>query len=159
MPAQFGKVAEPLGHVQVGQTRSPDGEEFTILFDKLIAQVGKGMGTSSIDTRQFSFVLPVEGTWAQGTGDDTPVSLDIRGHAFVDPKTRAVLLVQAGGETQIFQWDDIRKAGEFTQTVEGKIPAGSDYQATLFLLVERDTHHPGSTAVLTLDSLDLKLDD
>ena len=113
--AQFGKVAKPVGHVQVSQTRAPDGGEFTILFDNLAAEVGKAVGTSSIDTREFSFTIPVDATKNETTENPTPISLDIRGHAVLDSQTRAVLLVQAGGETQTFRWDATSKSGDFTK--------------------------------------------
>jgi len=97
---------------------------------------------------------------------DSELTLDqqVRGFADIKPGARSLLFVQLGGNT--FQVDlpnpdaedeDKDKDKDFVKLITSKLPKGAPYQATFFLLLERDADKPELGGIITIDSLDISI--
>ncbi|MCI5130140.1 MAG: hypothetical protein D3904_01155, partial [Candidatus Electrothrix sp. EH2] len=95
---------------------------------------------------------------------DVCITQGISGFVSVEGPARAVLLIQAAGETTLVDLEEAKDDGEeqensysFIKTIEGELRAGAAYHITFFLLVERDIDHCEAGALLTIDSLDIEI--
>lgn len=156
-PRFIGEVVDIDG-IGVVSDFSEDGQAATLIFSNLQVDIGDSSGVF-VTTRTVSLSIPVE-----NNDQNLRITQGISGHVTVDGTTRAVLLVQAAGDTTLV---DLRKAGraieqagnswDFAETIEGELRAGAAYHITFFLLVERDADHAEIGASLGIDSLDLEI--
>ena len=139
---------------------STDGQAATLVFSKLQIDVGD-KSKEFVATRTASLAIPVE-----HNDRDVCITQGISGFVSVDGPARAVLLIQAAGETTLVDLEEAKDDGEeqensysFIKTIEGELRAGAAYHITFFLLVERDVDHRDTGGLLTIDSLDLEIKD
>lgn len=139
---------------------SEDGLAATLVFSKLQIDVGDNPGVF-VATRTASLSIPVvhndRNVW---------ITQGISGFVRVDGPARAVLLIQAAGETTLVDLEEAKDDGQeqenaysFIKTIEGELRDGAAYHVTFFLLVERDVDHGDTGGLLTIDSLDLEIKD
>lgn len=156
-PRFIGEVVDIDG-IGVVSDFSEDGQAATLIFSNLQVDVGDRQGVFVV-SRTVSLSIPVE-----NNDQNLRITQGIRGFVSVDGTARAVLLVQAAGDTTLV---DLRKAGkateqvgnswDFAEIIEGELRAGAAYHITFFLLVERDVDHEETGASLVIDSLDLEI--
>jgi hypothetical protein len=137
---------------------STDGQAATLVFSKLQIDVGD-KSKEFVATRTASLAIPVV-----HNDRNLRITQGISGFVDVDSPARAVLLVQAAGETTLVNLEKAKDDGQeqenaysFIETIEGELQAGAAYHITFFLLVERDIDHCEAGALLTIDSLDLEI--
>ena len=138
--------------LRISSAISPDGQAVSVIFDNLVVAVDGTKG-SPIATQVASIVIPI-------TENDAPlvVRQDIRGFVSIHLGTRAALIAYLGGKTFLVDLPTTPVSeGDYFRTFESTLPAGVNYQATFFLLVECDSNGPDVGAHLTVDSLDIML--
>lgn len=155
-------IGEVVNLEDIGLTYdfSEDGQAATLLFNKLEVHVGDDPGVFVVPLT-VSLLIPVV-----HNDRDLRITQDIVGVVDVDEAARAVLLIQAAGETTLVDLQKARKGPEeqensysFVETIESEIRAGTAYQITFFLLVERDIDHHETGGSLIIDSLDFEIKD
>lgn len=168
---KFAGTADLPDKVQMVTNFSRDQQAVTVVFRNLQAASGGVKGMPLVDTRIATVSLPLDGK------DATRLTQDIRGYYNVVGKARAVLIVQAAGKTTTV---DLKKSavkppkpdkdkpreprpGEgttgyfFEHRIEGTVPAGTSYQVTFVLLVERDVDADDAGGLLVIDSFDAQV--
>jgi len=138
--------------LRISSTISPDGQAVSVIFDNLVVAVGSTKG-HPIATQVASIIVPM-------TENDAPliVRQDIRGFVSIALGARAALIAHLGGKTFLVDLPTTPVSqGDYLRTFESTLPAGVDYQATFFLLVECDSNGPDVGAHLTVDALDITL--
>ena len=85
------------------------------------------------------------------------VQQTVRGNVIVTPGARATLLAHLAGKTVLVDLPEKTDwVGEpIFQQFDSAVPAKSDYRATFFLLVERDSNDPDLRAMLTVEALEI----
>lgn len=83
--------------------------------------------------------------------------LDIRGRVEVAGRARAVLVVQAGGETTRLDPASSAKDGDYYHQIPAVSTGGGNILATFFLVAEREVTGTEISAWLALDSVNLTL--
>jgi hypothetical protein len=131
---------------------SPDQQAATVLVEKLQVSLGGVPGPLTV-TRTATILIPLDDA-------DSELTLDqqVRGAADIQPGARGLLLVQLGGNT--FQVDlpsPNAKDKGFEKLITSKLPKGAPYQATFFLLLERDADKPELGGNITVDSLNISI--
>jgi hypothetical protein len=131
---------------------SPDGEVVTIIFDNLVLDLG-GPTRGRIATQAASLVTAVE------SKIDLTVRLRLDGYASMDIGARAALLVHHAGQTTLVDLPEGPcSEEEIKRNFVSILPAGTDYQVTIFLMIERDTDDPDVGGLLTIDTLEAQLE-
>ncbi|WP_446010623.1 hypothetical protein [Candidatus Electrothrix sp.] len=139
---------------------SEDELAATLIFNKLVVHLWDDPGVFVIP-RTVSLSIPVV-----HNDRNLRITQGISGFVSVDGPARAVLLVQAAGETTLVDLKEANDDGpeqensySFNEIIEGELRAGAAYHVTFFLLVERDVDHGETGGSLTIDSLDLEIKD
>ena len=151
-PAAFADAVDLVDQVLAHWTLAPGGTGVAIRFRNLEAGFD-GLRAGPSDARKsVTLRIPLR-TKAK---EAVAVRQVIRGTARLDPGTKATLLIQSpAGVTTV---DLSRRVGhEFVAEVQGTIPAGSGYQATLILLLSDEHHRVGRDVRVVIESLDLEL--
>lgn len=154
-PARFVKVVMHDKPVYISSSLSPDARKASLLFEYLDAIIDPKDKGVRVKTNTTTFILPV-------TGNDKELSIkfDIRGFVNTTQGARATLLVQLGGKTILIDLPKTLPPGEeFYHPVSITLPPGRDLQGTLFLLVERDADDEKLYAHLTIDSIDIVMEE
>jgi hypothetical protein len=82
----------------------------------------------------------------------------VRGHADVQPGSRGVIVAQQGGNTwQIPLPGSDSSDKSYKHDVTSTLPKGARYQATFFLLLERDADKPEFGGDISVESLDIEI--
>ncbi|MBM3242571.1 hypothetical protein FJZ31_40440 [Candidatus Poribacteria bacterium] len=150
--AKFKKVLlEDM--VQIASNISEDGQAVGIIFQNLEISLGGYKRGPLVTTRVVSITIPIA-----ESDTDILVQQDIRGSVSVDQGARAILVAHLSGKTNLI---DLPKHTcnheDFQYSFDSTLPAGVDYQATFFLLVERDSNDEDLGVHLVVDSLDIEL--
>lgn len=131
---------------------SPDRRAATVLIEKLRAAAGDLPGPLTA-WRTATIQIPFE-----GIDHDVSVRQIVRGFARVTPGARGLILAQLGGTTHQVPIPPAGSGGEdFVYGAESILPAGRIYQATFFLLLERDADRPEYGGLLIVESLDVQI--
>lgn len=147
MAVKFEKGARLQDVVTVSTGISPDGNEAALLFANLEVRT-QGRGAPLVATRTVSLSLPLA-----ENDTDRKVLQHIRGHVSSTYGARLILLAQLSGKTFLVDLPP-DKEDVFFQQFESTVPAGQPYQATFFLLAERNSDlAEGTLVVETLDVL------
>lgn len=154
--AKFGKVVMQDNPVFVTSTITPDSRGASLLFQYLEATLDIKDKGVRVKTNTTTCILPVT-----GNGKELYIKADVRGSLLKSDGARAVLLAQMGGKTVLIDLPKSSTPGgeDFHHTVEITLPSGQDYQLTLFLLVERDSDAEKAYAKLTIDSIDITMEE
>ena len=102
----------------------------------------------------MSFRLPI---------DDTKTELrlkqDIRGFVNCQHGASALAFIRLGGATNLVNFSTVCQGEpefkEFNETFYVTLAPGTDYQGTIFLIVERNETRGDQEAQLTIDSIDI----
>lgn len=133
---------------------SPDRKATTVIIEKLRVTAGNLPGPVTA-TRQATIHVPLEP--AEGE-DEVTVRQVVRGFVRVGKGARGLILAQLGGQTHTIPLPCHGENGDdFTYEAVATLPAGRLYQATFFLLLERDAHRPEFGGDLTVGSLDVEI--
>lgn len=133
---------------------SPDRRATTVIIEKLRAAGGDLPGPLTIG-RWATIHVPLEA--AEGEAAITLRQV-VRGFARVGPGARGVILAQLAGATHTIPVPPAGSSGEdLVYEAEATLPAGRAYQATFFLLLERDADRPEFGGDLAVESLDLEI--
>jgi len=138
--------------VTIASNVSQDQQAATVLIEKLQVSLGGVPGPLTV-TRTATVLIPFDEANSELTLDQ-----QVRGFADIQPGARGLLLVQLGGNT--FQVDLPSPDAEdknFVKLITSKLPKGAPYQATFFLLLERDEDKPGLGGNITVDSLNIEI--
>ena len=111
---KFDGTAIQADAVGIARGFSSDGQAVTLLFDNLLVDVGLQRGPL-VKTRTLSVSLPIE-------RKDQEVTLvqDIRGYVDVDCGARAVLVVQAAGQTTCVNLQEAKERPKCCKPKPGK---------------------------------------
>jgi hypothetical protein len=166
--AVFKGTADLAGAVQIRTDFSPDKQATTVTFRNLVVSIpdvppppagtppdvaaARIAGMPGIDTRTATVVLPIE-----ARNKPTPLTQYVRGHIDVSDYAQAVLIVRAAGKTTVVDLKAAAKEGDYRQRIDGSLPVGAIYQATLTLMLERVHGDPTRGGQLTVDSFDVEL--
>lgn len=150
--ARFDKAVMQEKPVFISSALSPDGRTISLLFDYFGVELQKYSGKDVLSaTKVSSFIIPIKDADTELT-----IQQDIRGFVSVEKGARAILLAQIGGKTTVFHWPNSLCSNDgFYQTCEVSLPKGKNYQATLILLVERDSDD--SDVLFHIDSIDMRI--
>lgn len=158
-PRFAGEVVD-LDGVGLSYDFSTDGQAATLVFSNLQIDAGD-QSKVFVATRTASLSIPVV-----HNDRNLRITQGISGFVSVDGPARAVLLVQAAGDSTLVDLEEAKDDGQeqensydFIKTIEGELRAGAEYHITFFLLVERDVDHGETSALLTINSLDLEIKD
>jgi hypothetical protein len=131
---------------------SSDRQAVTVMIEKLRVTLGGVSGPLTV-SRAATILVPLDMADA-----DLTVRQVVRGVADVRPGARAVLLAQLGGQTvQIELPKPDTEDKNYAYTLLSTLPKGAPYQATLFLLLERDVDRPEIGGDITVESLDIEI--
>lgn len=150
--ARFDKAVMQEKPVFISSALSPDGRTISLLFDYFGVELQKYSGKGVLSaTKVCSFIIPI-----RDADTELTIQQDIRGFVSVEQGARAILLAQIGGKTTVFHWpNSLCSDDDFCQTCEVSLPKGKNCQATLILLVERDSD--GSNVLFHIDSIDMRI--
>lgn len=149
---RFDKAVMQEKPVFISSALSPDGRTISLLFDYFGVDLQKYSGKDVLSaTKVSSFIIPIKDADTELT-----IQQDIRGYVFADKGARAILLAQICGKTTVYNWPNSRQSDDhFIETCEVSLPKGKNYQATLILLVERDSDD--SNVLFHIDSIDMRI--
>lgn len=149
--AEFKKAAILDNSVVVSSSLSPDRKAASVLFTNLSARLSTLQKGPAIATREISFRLPVE-----DTKTELRLKQDIRGFVQCQPGATAVAFIRLGGATNLVNLSTVCQEGkEFVETFYVTLAPGTDYQGTVFLVVDRSDSCGTQEAQLTIDSIDI----
>lgn len=159
-PRFAGEVVD-LDGAGVEYDFSTDGQAATLTFSNLQIDAGDKPEVF-VATRTASLSIPA----VVHNDRNLRITQGISGFVSVDGPARAVLLVQAAGDSTLVDLEEAKddeqeqeNSYDFIKTIEGELRAGAEYHITFFLLVERDVDHGETSALLTINSLDLEIKD
>jgi hypothetical protein len=138
--------------VTISPVVSADQQAATVRVEKLQVSLGGVSGPLTV-TRSATILIPIDNSDGEITIDQ-----QVRGTADIQSGVRGLLLVQLGGNT--FQVDlpsPGAKDKDFEKLVTSKLPKDTPYQATFFLLLERDADKPALGGLIVVDSLDVSI--
>jgi hypothetical protein len=133
---------------------SQDRKAATVMIEKLRV-VGGDVGDPVTATREATIHIPM--TPAEGESE-ARLRQVVRGSASIGEGTRGLILAQLGGETHTVPLPCPGTPGnDFVYEADVTLPAGRLYQATFFLLLERDADRPEFGGDLSVQSLDVEI--
>jgi hypothetical protein len=185
VPTKFKGTADLLDAVQIVSGFSDDKQVVTVLFRNLQAGIG-GLKGPLVNTRTATLTLALDSKDKESrVTQDVRGFVAVQGKAravlvvqaagkttLVDLKKSQVkdkekpdaegALKQARDRamSQAKDFSPPEKGAQmfdFVHRIDGMVPAGTSYQVTFFLLVERDTNTEEAGAQLSIDSLDVAL--
>jgi len=131
---------------------STDQQAATVLIEKLRVTLGGIPGPLTV-TRVATILIPFD-----KADSDLTIQQVVRGVADVRPGARALLVAQLGGQTvQVELPKPNAKDTNFTASMSSTLPQGAPYQASFFLLLERDVDRPEIGGDLAVQSLDIEI--
>jgi hypothetical protein len=131
---------------------SPDQQAATAIIENLRVALG-GIPGALTATRVATINIPFDESDA-----DLTVTQVVRGFADVNPGARALVLAQLGGKTiQINLPKPGAEAKDFEYSSSSIVAKGAPYQASFFLLLERDADRPEIGGVVEVQSLDIEV--
>jgi hypothetical protein len=135
-------------------TVSPDRKAAGVMIEKLRVTAGNLPGPVTA-MKQATIHVPMN--VAMGEAGATLRQV-VRGFAIVGEGTRGLILAQLGGETHTIPLPAAGGTGDsFVYEANVALPAGRLYQATFFLLLERDADRPEFGGDLAVESLDVEI--
>lgn len=133
---------------------SADLASVGVMIEKLRVTAGNLPGPATV-TRQATIHIPLKA--AEGRSEVT-IRQVVRGFANLGEGTRGLVLAQLGGQTHTIPLPRAGDVGDnFVYEATVALPPGRLYQATFFLLLERDADLPEFGGDLAVESLDIEL--
>ena len=154
--AEFKHGALLDNSVVVSSTLTPDRKTASIIFTNLSVQLSSSQKGPALVTKEISFRLPMD-----DTNNKLQLKQDLRGYVQCQPGVNVVALIRLGGATNIVNLctSACQEGKEFIETLYVTLAPGTDYQGTIYLLLERNEINATQQAQLSIETIDIALVD
>lgn len=143
---KFDKGARLLDeNVRLWSTISPDGGAISVIPENLKVKLTEGTTRAACAGASIGFSL-------QNASNEVKLWQEIRGHFSGDAGVFAALIVIVAGKIDVIE---IALRDNFNRAIHSTIPAGCNYQMSVFVALERLSGDDSSLGLLSVDSIDV----